>query len=289
MAAWGTIRPRPMRPLGEWLPLRTRPTALSLVLPGLLALAGCDEPAPRRDQAGAPAIAAGRPAEAARATEERLRARLGATGPLTQRAVHLHRQALGETLVICGQVNPTGRSEDAFIPYVAVAAFDAERLARLDLFLAATTAEATRVYFEMVDRCWEGGGPTSARTAVRPLPPAPSGLPRSAGGDAEAPVLRAPAAEIPSVILPGPAAGVPGGAPAGASPGASPGAPRGSVLTNLRTPANIRSEPSGGGTVLRVAPRGSELKVFSEAPGGWYQVGEAEPWGWVHASMLEAR
>ncbi|WP_408895712.1 SH3 domain-containing protein [Pararoseomonas baculiformis] len=50
---------------------------------------------------------------------------------------------------------------------------------------------------------------------------------------------------------------------------------------------NLRSSPTGGGAVLRVLPRGTRLKVFAEAPGGWYQVGVTEPTGWIHGSMLQ--
>jgi hypothetical protein len=50
---------------------------------------------------------------------------------------------------------------------------------------------------------------------------------------------------------------------------------------------NIRSMPGGGGAVVRVVPRASVLRVFAEAPGGWLQVGEDQPFGWVHGSVLE--
>ena len=257
----------------------------------LLAVAGCDDPkTAQRDQA--PAQATGRPGETARALEERLRTRLGANGPLTQRAVQLHRQALADTLVICGQVNPSGRSEDAYLPYVAVAAFDGERLARFDLFLAATPPEATRVYFEMVDRCWEGGGPTSPRGYIRPLPPAPAGLTRNPEGD-QTPALPRPgmpsAAQPPAAPPSGPATPQAAGPATPAFlPPATPGT-RASVMVSQRTPANIRSEPSGAGGILRVAPRGAMLQIHGEAPGGWVLVGEDEPWGWVHNSLLEGR
>ncbi|MBL6457213.1 SH3 domain-containing protein [Belnapia sp. T6] len=60
--------------------------------------------------------------------------------------------------------------------------------------------------------------------------------------------------------------------------------PIGAVL--VRSPANIRAAPLGGSEVLRVAPQGTEYKVFSRAPGGWMQVGEAQPLGWIHSSLL---
>jgi len=31
------------------------------------------------------------------------------------------------------------------------------------------------------------------------------------------------------------------------------------------------------------------LRVFAEAPGGWLEVGDTAPFGWVHGSMVEPR
>ncbi|MFC7540986.1 SH3 domain-containing protein [Siccirubricoccus deserti] len=59
------------------------------------------------------------------------------------------------------------------------------------------------------------------------------------------------------------------------------------VITTAAHPVNIRSQPGGGGAVVRIVPRASTLRVFSEAPGGWLQVGEDQPFGWVHGSMLD--
>lgn len=241
----------------------------------LALLAGCDDPKPQAPPRSESPEAApqGRPGVALRAAEERVRARLRSEGPLTLRAVYAHRQALPDTLAICGQVNPTGRGEDPFIPFVAVVGFEGDRAARVEFHIGATSPEATRVYFEMVDRCFDGGGPPSTRAALRPLPPAPTVMPSVVIGDAPPPPAL-PAQQVsPSSPPLHPVAPVPAGPP------------QGSVIT--RQPANIRSSPSGGGEVLRVAPRGSNLQVFGEAPGGWVQVGEHEPWGWVHGSMLD--
>jgi hypothetical protein len=51
--------------------------------------------------------------------------------------------------------------------------------------------------------------------------------------------------------------------------------------------ANLHTEPHG--PVIRVVPRGVELKVFATAAGGWYQVGNEMPSGWVHGSRLHVR
>ena len=79
-----------------------------------------------------------------------------------------------------------------------------------------------------------------------------------------------------------------------ASPQAAPtrpaGAPMGeggTVVTSATSRANIRREPSLSAPVLRAMPQSSTLRVFGEAPGGWFHVGEAEPFGWIHASALQ--
>ena len=61
----------------------------------------------------------------------------------------------------------------------------------------------------------------------------------------------------------------------------------GTVVTSATSRANIRREPSLSAPVLRAMPQSSTLRVFGEAPGGWFQVGEAEPFGWIHASALQ--
>lgn len=265
----------------------------------VLALAACDDPAPRQAQAPAgqgTAQPQGRPAAALAAAEDRLRARLRLEGPISLRAVQAYRQALSDTLALCGQVNPSGRGDDAWLPWVAVVAFDGPTATRVEFHLAASTPEATRVYFEMVDRCFDGGGPTSPRQGIRPLPPAPSGLPRAADDSTPRAAVAPPAATAPA-----PAATAPAPMPFSPPPAAPPvgvatppavaapaGPPQGTVMTSTRTPVNIRSGPSGGNEVVRVAPRASTLQVFAEAPGGWVQVGEGgEVWGWVHTSLLE--
>jgi tetratricopeptide (TPR) repeat protein len=55
----------------------------------------------------------------------------------------------------------------------------------------------------------------------------------------------------------------------------------------MRQPGNIRIAPQGA--ILRVEPRGKELRVFGKAPGGWLQIGDTEANGWVHSSMVLRR
>jgi hypothetical protein len=185
------------------------------------------------------------------------------------RAVAVHPQAISGTFAVCGQINPSGRSEDPFIPFVARVTFEGERPVRTDLVLGASNAEASRVFVELLDRCFDGGGPTNTRQMARPVPPLPTEMPRVfAGGTSQTVPPPAPApAALPPIMQ----------------------AASGNVMTTSRHPVNIRSNPQGGADVLRVVPRGSNLQVFGQAPGGWLQVGESEPWGWLHSSLLDAR
>ncbi|MCG7363996.1 SH3 domain-containing protein, partial [Roseomonas sp. ACRSG] len=75
--------------------------------------------------------------------------------------------------------------------------------------------------------------------------------------------------------------------PWGVAPWPARAAASGTVTTTSAHPVNVRSSPAGGGAVVRVVPRASLLRVFGEAPGGWLQVGEEQPIGWLHRSMLE--
>ncbi|MBK1658873.1 hypothetical protein, partial [Paracraurococcus ruber] len=139
-------------------------------LPVLLALMACDE-TPKQAVPGAPPPAF---AAARRAAEDAVRARLRITGDMQLRAVQAWRQALPDSVAVCGQVNPTGGATDPFVPWVAVVALKEGQAQRTDLVLGASNAEATRVFIEMLDRCFEGGGPATARPqAPRSLPPLP--------------------------------------------------------------------------------------------------------------------
>jgi hypothetical protein len=51
-----------------------------------------------------------------------------------------------------------------------------------------------------------------------------------------------------------------------------------------RSSANLRTRP--GGTVLGAVRRGEVLRVHGRARGGWIQVGDGEPRGWVHGSLV---
>jgi len=243
------------------------PRTLAILLMATISAAACDdaETTRRRLQAEQTARAQAEGAEAIRLAEARLRATARNIAPGARlRGVAAHRQVLGG-YAVCGQVNLSGAAEDPYLPFVSLVGPDRERV---EQFVAFGSAEATRTYVETNTRCFDGGGPTSARSVV-PLPPVPDTSEAAAPAEASP----RPPAPAPPPALPTPSAG---SLPA-----------QGSVTTTSAHPVNLRNTPAGGGAVLRVVPRGTRLRVFAEAPGGWYQLGESEPAGWIHGSMLE--
>lgn len=244
-----------------------------LVALAALGLAACDDPPDehRRAEIASEAMVA----QARRAAEEQVRARMRIIGDMRLRGVQVYRQQIPNTFAVCGQINPTGEANDPFIPWVAVVAVKDGGAGHTDLVLGASNAEASRVYIESVDHCFDGGGPSTARRqAPRALPPLPSD---AVLAQQARPQSTAPAPPTPSLTT------------APQSPATAPtpwgGATR-SVTTTAAHPVNIRGQP-GGGAVVRIVPRASVLRVFGEAPGGWFQVGEDQPFGWVHGSMFE--
>lgn len=257
-----------------------------LTLLALLGLAGCDDA--EKTSAEAKAGQGAGIAAARQAAEEQVRARLRATGEMRLRAIQVYGQQIPGTYAVCGQVNPTGAVNDPYIPWVAAVTVQDGKAGRASLVIGMSNVEASRVYIESIERCFEGGGPRSGQGqgvgALPPLPsdtalmqqsgpaPAPAAPPHAAPpSGAQAPSAQAPAAQAPATQA------APSQVPAGA----------GSVTTTAAHPVNIRSSPGGGGAVVRVVPRASALRVFGEAPGGWLQVGEDAPFGWVHESVLE--
>ncbi len=236
--------------------IRAAPLAL------LALLAACKEEAPR---AAAPDP---RLEQARTAAAEALRQR--ARGEPAQRGVQVFPQARAGQFAVCGRVAADG----PLLPWVALVVFEQNVPRVVDFALGATGVEAGRVFAEMVERCFEGGGPPTARASARPLPPMPA--PLAAPEQPAAPAAARPGAPAPTEA----AARFPAEAPAVATGR--------TVLTTSRHGANLRASPGGGMEVLRVAPRSSTLDVFAEAPGGWFQVGQGgQVWGWVHASVLE--
>lgn len=255
------------------------PVRVSLAaLIALLALAACREE--KRDSAGPAPPPASRQQSARDAAAASLRDRLN--GRETQlRGVQVFTQALAETVAVCGR--SSAGAGDPYIPYVAVVAFEGEAARVTGFTLGATGPEATRVFLELVDRCFDGGGPVTNRPMARSYPPLPA-IPGAGPGEV--------AAAVPPMPAPAPAAPQP--APAGVQILAGPSAPaalpasRQTVTTWARTGANLRNGPIGG-EVIGVVPASTTLEVVGEAPGGWYQVAQGGvAIGWLHASVLEA-
>lgn len=192
------------------------------------------------------------------------------------RGMQAYRQAVPGTVAVCGQTNLAEGQN--FIPFIAVTTLTDGR-SEVDLYLARTSTEATRVYAESVARCFEGGGPVprpgGAPSPPPNVPPLPNGL-----GDIIA--ARPPAASEAPLAAPPPGQDVP---VAQLPPVPSAREARPGVAFVVQSNANLRAEPSGGAAVLRVARPGTSFRVFGEAPGGWYQVGTTAPEGWIHGSL----
>jgi uncharacterized protein YgiM (DUF1202 family) len=108
-----------------------------------------------------------------------------------------------------------------------------------------------------------------AEQAVNPSPGARNAPQRAA--------TMTPVARAPAVIVP--AAPVATAAAVQTLPGR---------MAVPRQNVNMHTEPHG--PVLRVVPKGAELRIFAQAAGGWYQVSDGEqPWGWIHGSLLDVR
>jgi hypothetical protein len=58
------------------------------------------------------------------------------------------------------------------------------------------------------------------------------------------------------------------------------------VVTNATRRSNVRVEPDMRAPVARTMPPSTTLRVFGEAPGGWMNVGDDQPFGWIHQSAL---
>jgi hypothetical protein len=58
------------------------------------------------------------------------------------------------------------------------------------------------------------------------------------------------------------------------------------VTTNSTGRSNIRASPDLRAPIARRAAPSTILNVFAEGPGGWFQVGDDQPFGWIHQSAL---
>ena len=208
----------------------------------LAALSACGD-----GEASGRAAADPRPEAARVAAEAALRGRVRTA---EMRGVQVFSQAVPDSMVVCGRARAA--SNEAYAPYVAIIGFEGQTARVASFQMGTTGAEASRVFVEMVDRCFEGGGPATARAVARAVPPLPN------NAQPEAPVAQVEPAGAPAIRV-----------------------------ATARTGANIRSAPRGG-DVVRSVSAGGRLEVVGEAPGGWYQVAQAgSPIGWVHSSVVD--
>jgi hypothetical protein len=132
-----------------------------------------------------------------------------------------------------------------------------------------------------------------ATGAPAPLPPAarPAPLPEVRAVPPAA-IRPAPPADIRSApppearpIPPPPAAVAPPPAASRLPPPPPPPAASG-ARTVVRSAANLRASPDTRARILRTAPAGESFRVYGSALGGWVQVGDTEPQGWIHSKLL---
>lgn len=253
-----------------------RRNAVALTIGVALLAAGCD-----KEVCPPPVTASAQDAlvDVRKVAETSVRVAAANSDAVRFRGVQVWPQAVKNQFAVCGQANVFGPSSNTFVLFVAVVTRnelgqDPARKFKAEARVGSTITEATRVYVDALARCYEGGGPQQAlrRDNVPPLPPLPD--------DPKA-VLAGPTPVAP------PAPASPPQPPAAAVPSAVAGASPASGIVVMRQNGNIRGTPQG--QTLRVEPSGKELRVFGEAPGGWLQVGDTVPNGWVHSSLVQRR
>jgi len=186
-----------------------------------------------------------------------LRERAGPAAIARFRDMETYQQVTPGEYAVCGKVSLTGRDAD-FVYFVSVAGTDARGAFRIrGSYLVSSGDEARYAYAEITQRCVENGrGQAEAEPPREPLRSGPPPAAPSHGPDAPP------------------------------EPSTAAGGAQRSVT--LRQGANLRGGPGSDHPVLRTLPRGTVMQVFRETPGGWYQVGDTQPWGWMHISMLVA-
>lgn len=190
------------------------------------------------------------------------------------RGVQTYAQALPAHWAVCGQVSPFADDANIFVPFVSVVTLADEKghaVERFEQAIGTTTAEADRVYIALVADCYDRGGPTSGPfQSITPLPPLPDTVtePEHPTASAKPQPRRTQSAPTLSEQAPPP----------------SPETPA-SGRVAMRQNATLHLAPHG--PPVQVVPQGTALRVFAQAPGGWYEVGDTGPWGWVHESMLD--
>ena len=226
------------------------PLPARLALGAALALGGC------KDQK--PAATAPVADKVMEAVELDIRGLPGMPAAPRFRGERVYSQAIPLRTAVCGQVSPFADDGVIFVPFVTVVtaiATPGEALRyTFDHRVGSSTTEASRVYAAIVTYCYDKGGPASGPfPSVSPTPPLPN--------------------------VPDPAV-----APAAAAKPASPAASASGTVT-VKQAATLHADPHGAS--VRTVQRGVTMKVFSNAPGGWLQVGATAPEGWLHESMVD--
>ena len=197
--------------------------------------------------------------------EQNIQAKAAAPAGIHFRGVQVYQQAAADHYAVCGQVNPFADDANIYVPFVSVVTGQkhGERTEyQFDQRIGTTTAEASRVYAAIVAYCYENGGPSpSPIRSAAATPPLPDSVPEPPSRSSPA----VPAAQPPTAAT----------------------ATEASGTVTMRQNGNLRTDPHGGS--IRVVPQGTSLHVFGQAPGGWFQVGDTAPFGWVHESMLDRR
>jgi hypothetical protein len=235
-----------------------RAALVALALAG--SLAGCKD---EKKTAAAPTMA---PSRARDAALQAIAALPGLPKTVQFRGVQSYSQALANHTAVCGLVSGFADDPTIFVAFVSVAtqvnpADAATPRFTFDSHVGTTTTEAGRVYLALVADCWDRGGPAAERPLS--LPPLPDNIPDPHLPPAPDPIAAVPAPKLPAVV--------PGQVAAGGT-------------VTVRQSANVHSGPGGPST--RTVQQGQVLHVFATSTGGWYQVGDTAPFGWVHESML---
>lgn len=264
---------------------------ISFMLAAMTLFSGCKDE--KRSAARSAAVAAQRVQKAA---EQAIRSGVAMSAQMQMqfRGVQVYPQAMPQRTAVCGQVNPFLDDPSIFVPFVSLVTTQASQDDRAPRYqfeqhVATSTSEASRVYLAIVAYCYDNGGPVPGPYhSVMSMPPLPDTIsnPSSRRKPPERSGTSPPAGSQPPASAPRPQA--PRSAESMTS-SSGPALPRASASGSvyMRRNGNLHSRPHG--PAIRVVPQGTVMRSFSQAPGGWIQVGDTNPQGWVHESLLERR